>query len=775
MSHGGSGDSDQNKVMISRNRPYSDEDNQFSERERFCRVHRKATSAIGRSMLNILHDRSLRGRSSVHGKPWNTRSKERKLPKAATRSMPVSDKISNQTVSFKIQNESPASGKSVMDFPSSSEPKRRRAHLNSSPCNITSEIRNFGEFYAVTKFHTSYLLGGANSMPAVSTISIAFSADGDALASTHGDHTVKISCCHSGKFLSTLEGHPRTPWTVKFHPTNKYIVASGCLGFQVRVWDWSLNTGQCLNMIRLKCAIISLAFHPLGNLLAVASGKCLYLWDYDDQIENTGNEGRDTRHPQPNTSFNHRNKASRTSILSPTPENATIGRRNERHRSNNEFQRGPRVIARGTGTLIEMKHDQTLRCVHFPPEGNTIIVGDANPTREGGADTMLFSLNLWDFDLNALSHRRISLREGGRLEALRNRRPFVNRALLYNDGGFDVSPCGKFLCACAQYWLPDGVKCAVDLNPQDTYDDDEHFSDTNGSPVRSPKETQNRKSMQIDEKLESFSTPNNDSNDRISTPPRSEVNNSSALNTASTSTPSANHNSTSMISQSNSNSQTSNFQQSLPTSQYPITPPAQTHHSLPLSPPSPPGRRLIGGLTSTRNTSNSERTDHSGSPPYPPNVSSPVKGASYVEGSFVPHVVTISLEPHNLGTLLEAAPIDGAKAKGVTCVKFSPSAEFCLLGYGVRESSNERIQRRTNDDNSSDEEFDEPCHPVTSLYRIKGGMTHVSTMMSQDDDVNIARFHPHSGHGFVYGTKQGRVRILSPKPWNYLSTRHENN
>jgi activator-of-BECN1-regulated-autophagy protein 1 len=48
-------------------------------------------------------------------------------------------------------------------------------------------------------------------------------------------------------------------------------------------------------------------------------------------------------------------------------------------------------------------------------------------------------------------------------------------------------------------------------------------------------------------------------------------------------------------------------------------------------------------------------------------------------------------------------------------------------------------------------------------------MTHVSTMLSGDDDVNIARFHPESGHGFVYGTKQGRVRVLSPQPWNYYN------
>ena len=87
----------------------------------------------------------------------------------------------------------------------------------------------------------SYNSNDAPATPtkAISTISIAFSPDSRTVASTHGDHTVKISCCHTGKLIRTLEGHPRTPWTVKFHPSNSRIVASGCLGFQVRVWDWN--------------------------------------------------------------------------------------------------------------------------------------------------------------------------------------------------------------------------------------------------------------------------------------------------------------------------------------------------------------------------------------------------------------------------------------------------------------------------------------------------------------------------------------------------------
>lgn len=66
-----------------------------------------------------------------------------------------------------------------------------------------------------------------------STIAIAYSADGHTFASTHGDHTVKVFIFSSGKQVANLKGHPRTPWTVKFHPLDSNIVASGCLGFEV--------------------------------------------------------------------------------------------------------------------------------------------------------------------------------------------------------------------------------------------------------------------------------------------------------------------------------------------------------------------------------------------------------------------------------------------------------------------------------------------------------------------------------------------------------------
>ena len=142
---------------------------------------------------------------------------------------------------------------------------------------------------------------------------------------------------------------------------------------------------------------------------------------------------------------------------------------------------------------------------------------------------------------------------------------------------------------------------------------------------------------------------------------------------------------------------------------------------------------------------------------YPPNAAelSNSTAATRNKKQKTPKQGMAKLRPR-LGQLLQACPLDGAKASAVTCVKFSPSTNFCLIGYGVREPIMEGNPTL-------------PLHPVTALYATAPKMTHVSTMLSPDDDVNIARFHPHSGVGFCYGTKQGRLRVLGPRPWNYYN------
>ena len=382
-----------------------------------------------------------------------------------------------------------------------------------------------------------------------------------------------------------------------------------------------------------------------------------------------------------------------------------------------------------------------------------------------------------------------------------------------------MSPDGKSLCACAEYWLPEGVDNAMELLQREERCDDDESDDEAESDIPGEGDSGDND----DTGMQSPSTNNDDT---------LEKNDDNTKNIATTPTRGSpgERPSSSGRSQSPPRFRTPTLPNAAPAQGNqltPRTPPSRPHFTL--SPPSPPGRRFTGGLNQRSRRSSSGGSSGNGNgntgggggagsgtniqpfpnpenqtttgttipppPPPPPGFANrpphPLSiisggGANYTDvaqqnGRYVPHVVTISLDTApvtapvdggslapgrgkvtsvargyspRLGQLLEACPLDGAKASAVTCVKFSPSTDFCLIGYGVREPVAESGGQ---------------YHPVTALYRIRGGMTHVSTMLSGDDDVNIARFHPDSGYGFVYGTKQGRVRVLSPRPWNYYN------
>ncbi|XP_076901904.1 uncharacterized protein LOC143556485 [Bidens hawaiensis] len=114
-----------------------------------------------------------------------------------------------------------------------------------------------------------------------STIAAAFNPDGKVLASTHGDHTVKLIDSQTGKCLKVLSGHRRTPWVVRFNPLHPEILASGSLDHEVRLWN--ANTSECIGSRDFYRPIASIAFHSEGELLAVAAGHKLYLWKYNSR------------------------------------------------------------------------------------------------------------------------------------------------------------------------------------------------------------------------------------------------------------------------------------------------------------------------------------------------------------------------------------------------------------------------------------------------------------------------------------------------------------
>lgn len=114
-----------------------------------------------------------------------------------------------------------------------------------------------------------------------STFIMTFSPDGQRVASTHGDHRIYICDLNTGKLLDTLEGHPKTPWCLAWHPSNREILASGCLAGEVRVWD--LRSKACESWTSETQSIItSLDFHPKERVLVIATANDVLFWDWGE-------------------------------------------------------------------------------------------------------------------------------------------------------------------------------------------------------------------------------------------------------------------------------------------------------------------------------------------------------------------------------------------------------------------------------------------------------------------------------------------------------------
>ncbi|XP_050704651.1 activating molecule in BECN1-regulated autophagy protein 1B-like [Eriocheir sinensis] len=144
------------------------------------------------------------------------------------------------------------------------------------PRATTTQLHHISEEMLVYRKHNllSCQLPGSPK----STFLMVFSPDGSKVASTHGDHNIYVSEVNTGQCICTLEGHPRTPWCVAFHPASNEIVASGCLGGEVRVWG--LKGGSEVWTTEKSTVIASLAFHPTDKVLVIATYNEIYFWDW---------------------------------------------------------------------------------------------------------------------------------------------------------------------------------------------------------------------------------------------------------------------------------------------------------------------------------------------------------------------------------------------------------------------------------------------------------------------------------------------------------------
>ncbi|RKK76434.1 Vegetative incompatibility protein HET-E-1 [Fusarium oxysporum] len=108
--------------------------------------------------------------------------------------------------------------------------------------------------------------------------SVAFSADGQRLASGSIDKTVKIWDAATGAYIQTLEGHNASVNSVAFSADSQRL-ASGSIDKTIKVWDAA--TGECLQTLKGHSDWVnSVAFSADGQRLASGSDdKAIKVWD----------------------------------------------------------------------------------------------------------------------------------------------------------------------------------------------------------------------------------------------------------------------------------------------------------------------------------------------------------------------------------------------------------------------------------------------------------------------------------------------------------------